>query len=158
MTITALSATALSATALSATALSATALSTEAPDAPLRRALRTDGVLSTAAGVAVLAAVGPVSSATGMSTAVAAALGGGTVLCGVAFLALSRAVNVRPAGVSVAAGNAAFTVAAITAAAVASPPLTTTGVLSILGAGAYTAVIGAVQYRGARRMSTQVLS
>ena len=91
-----------------------TALPTDAQDAPLRRALRIDGACSTAAGVAVLAAVGPVSSAT---------------------------------------GNAVFTVAAIAAAAVASPPLTPTGVLLMLGAGVYTAVIGAVQYRGARRMS-----
>lgn len=74
-----------------------TTLPTEAPDAPLRRALRIDGVFSTAAGVALLAS-----------------------------------------------------------AALASPPLTTTGVLAILGAGAYTAVIGAVQYRGVRRMSAQV--
>ncbi len=128
---------------------------TESTDAPLRRALRVDGTCSTVAGVALLATVGPVSSATGMSAVVTAALAGGTVLCGVAFLALSRVANVRPAGVSVAAGNLAFTAAAIIAAGVASPPLTTVGVLSVLGAGAYTAGVAGAQYRGLRRMSAQ---
>ena len=130
-----------------------TTLSTHAPDAPLRRALRIDGVCSTAAGAALLAAIGPVSSFTGMSGPVTAALGAGSALLGLGFLALSRLARVRPAGVAVAAGNAAATVAAIAVAALASPPLTTGGVAVVLAAGAYTAAVAVAQYRGVRALS-----
>ncbi|HOB50770.1 MAG TPA: hypothetical protein PKK01_15880 [Mycobacterium sp.] len=128
----------------------------EMPDALLRRALRIDGTVSAAAGVAVLAAAESLSAATGMSAAVTVVLGAGSVLCGSAFLVLSRARNVRSGGTSVAGGNAAFTLFAVAAAVIASPPLTTVGVLSAVGAGAYTAAMAAAQYRGLRRMSTQV--
>ena len=136
--------------------MTTTAPPIEASDVPLRRAIRVDGALSTAAGVAILGAAGPVSAATGMSTAVTAAVGAGFALCGATFLALARAANVRPGGVTLAAGNAAFTVVAVVVAAVAAPPLTAAGVVSVLAVGAYTGVIAAAQYRGVRWMSAQV--
>ncbi len=130
--------------------MSTTLSSTRAPDAALRRALRIDGVCSTAAGAALLSAIGPVSSFTGMSGAVTAALGAGSALLGLSFLALSRVAAVRPAGVAVAAANAACTVATIVVAGFASPPLTAGGVAVILAAGAYTAAVALAQYRGVR--------
>ncbi len=119
----------------------------------LRRALRTDGLLSTAAGVAILAAVGPVSSFTGIPFGVTAAIGAGSVLLGGTFLAVSRMENVRAPGAAVAGANILGTVIAVVAAVAARPPLTTAGVASVLGVGAYTAAIGLAQYRGVRMAS-----
>lgn len=119
----------------------------------LRRALRTDGVLSSVAGVAILTAAGPVSSLTGIPFGVTAALGVGSVLLGGSFLAVSRMENVRAPGAFVAGVNILGTVIAVAAAVAAAPPLTTAGVVSVLGVGAYTAAIGAAQYRGVRLAS-----
>lgn len=121
--------------------------------ATLRSALRTDGIFSATAGAAILAAVGPVSSLTGMPTASTAAVGAGSLLLGGAFLAISRFANVRLTGAAVAAANALGTVIAVVVAATASPPLTKAGVISVLAVGAYTAVIAAAQYRGVRLAS-----
>lgn len=119
----------------------------------LRRALRTDGAVSVAAGAATLAAVGPVSSFTGIPTVVTAAVGAGSLLLGGTFLAVSRLANVRAPAATVAGANALGTVIAVVVAATAAPPLTTAGVISVLAVGAYTAVIAAAQYRGVRLAS-----
>lgn len=120
----------------------------------LRRALRTDGVLSALAGVAVLAAVDPVATVTGIPVGVATTIGAGSVLLGGTFLAVSRMANVRAPGATVAGANILGTVIAVVAALAAAPPLTTAGVVSVLGVGAYTAAIGLAQYRGVRMAST----
>lgn len=120
----------------------------------LRRALRIDGVISAATGVAILAAVGPVSSFTGIPTAVTAAIGAGSLVLGGTFLAVSRMDNVRGPGAAVAGANIVGTVIAVVAAVTAAPPLTAAGVVSVLGVGAYTAAIGLAQYRGVRTAST----
>lgn len=116
----------------------------------LRRALRTDGILSTVAGVALLAAAGPASSFTGIPFGLTVAVGAGSVVLGGTFLAVSRMVNVRAPGAAVAASNILGTAIAVAAAVTAAPPLTTAGVVSVLGVGAYTAAIGLAQYRGVR--------
>lgn len=116
----------------------------------LRRALRTDGILSTIAGVALLAAARPVASFTGIPFGVTVGIGAGSVLLGGTFLAVSRMDNVRVPGAAVAASNILGTAIAVLAAVTAAPPLTAAGVVSVLGVGAYTAAIGVAQYRGVR--------
>lgn len=116
----------------------------------LRRALRTDGIISTVAGVALLVVARPVAAITGIPFGVAVGIGAASVLLGGTFLAVSRMDNVRAPGAAVAASNILATAIAVVAAMTAAPPLTTAGVVSALGVGAYTAAVGLAQYRGIR--------
>ena len=65
---------------------------------------------------------------------------------------LAAAPNLRRAGIGVAIANIVFTVVAVVVVAADALPLTATGIGATLATGAYTALIGYLQYLGVRRL------
>jgi len=121
--------------------------------APLRHALRADGICSAVAGAAIIAAAGPLSAVTGIPLPVEYGIGLGFLLYGVTLLALAQRPKIRAAGIGVAIANALGTLIALVVVVAAVPPLTAAGVLGVVGIGLYTAGFAVVQYRGARRLT-----
>jgi uncharacterized membrane protein HdeD (DUF308 family) len=131
-----------------------TAISTrlnESTDSLLRFALRADAVISGLAGIAAIPLAGWLAEASGTTKAFEYSMGAFFIVFGVAVLWLAAQPSVRRAGMWVAIGNLLFTVASVVLVLSDLMPLTTTGVVLTLGTGAYTAVIGELQYQGWRR-------
>lgn len=129
-----------------------TAPATVATDGLLRFAMRLDAVLVGVTGVPFVAAAGWLSALTGIPVAVEYGLGVFFLAYGVVVYLLAGLARVRPGGIATIAANALCT-AGFTAAVFAGVwPLTGWGVALLLGGAAYTAVIGAVQYVGLRRL------
>jgi uncharacterized membrane protein HdeD (DUF308 family) len=131
-----------------------TAISTrlnESTDSLLRFALRADAVISGLAGIAAIPLAGWLAETSGTTKAFEYSMGAFFIVFGVAVLWLAAQPSVRRAGMWVAIGNLLFTVASVVLVLSDLMPLTTTGVVLTLGTGAYTAVIGELQYQGWRR-------
>ncbi|TDO08950.1 hypothetical protein EV580_4981 [Mycobacterium sp. BK086] len=130
--------------------MTTTLTTTTSSDSLLRLAMRADAVLSGLAGIALMAAAGPLSGFTGIPTAAEYAVGAGFVVYGiVVFLAAGRA-RVRTAGVATVIANLVFTVLAVLV--VLAVDLTTAGVVVTLAGGVYTLVFADLQYLGVRRI------
>ena len=129
-----------------------TAVSTSgSTDSLLRWALRIDATVSAVLGVAILASAGWLTAASGIPAAVDYVLGGVFVAFAVGVFVLAAQPFVRRGGITIAVGNFAYTVGSVAFVLAGVLPLTTLGVVLVLAAAAYTAVIGAVQYMGWRR-------
>ena len=131
-----------------------TAISTrlnESTDSLLRFAMRADAVISGLAGIAAIPLAGWLTETSGTTKAFEYSMGAFFIVFGVAVLWLAAQPSVRRAGMWVAIGNLLFTVASVVLVLSDLMPLTTTGVVLTLGTGAYTAVIGELQYQGWRR-------
>ena len=87
---------------------------------------------------------------TGLPVAVEYGIGIFSVAYGIAVLALAGIERVRPAGIGTSVANAVCTVVAVVAAVTMS--LTAAGVVLIIGAGLYTAVMAEWQFVGVRRI------
>jgi hypothetical protein len=124
----------------------------DSTDSLLRFAMRLDATLSGLAGLMIAAAADPISSLTGLSSIAEYGLGAFFVFCGLIVFGLAAAPNLRRAGIGVAIANIVFTVAAVVVVAADALPLTATGIGATLAAGAYTALIGYLQYLGVRRL------
>lgn len=131
------------------TALTASGTAT-ASDSLLRLAMRVDAVLVGVAGIALLAAAGWFSELTGLAKPIEYGVGIFSVAYGVVVFALAAIERVRPAGIGTAIANALCTVIAVTA--VLTMSLTTAGVVVLIAAGIYTAVMAEWQYAGVRRI------
>ncbi|MBB3753287.1 hypothetical protein FHT44_005806 [Mycolicibacterium sp. BK634] len=130
--------------------MTTTLSTTTSSDSLLRLAMRADAVLSGLAGIALMAAAGPLSGFTGIPTAAEYAVGAGFVVYGiVVFLAAGRA-RVRTAGVATVIANLVSTVLAVLV--VLAVDLTTAGVVVTLAGGVYTLVFADLQYLGVRRI------
>lgn len=132
------------------TAITTTARSAKTSDSLLRLAMRTDAVLVGITGIALLAATGWFSELTGLPVAVEYGIGIFSVAYGIAVLALAAIERVRPAGIGTSIANALCTIVAVVAAVTMS--LTAAGVVLLIGAGLYTAVMAEWQFVGVRRV------
>ena len=122
----------------------------DSTDSLLRFAMRVDATLTGLAGLVIAAAADPISSLTGLSSIAEYGLGAFFVLYGLVVFGLAAALDLRRAGIGVV--NIVFTVAAVALVAADALPLTSTGIAATLASGAYTALIGYVQYLGVRRL------
>lgn len=131
------------------TATTASAIRTK--DSLLRFAIRLDGVVVAALGVAMVALAGSLSRLTGLPTGVEYGIGLLSIAYGPLAFWLAARPHVRTIGVTVAAINVATTLGLVAVVAAGLVP-STTGAALALAVGGYTAVIGAVQYLGVRRL------
>jgi hypothetical protein len=120
-------------------------------DSLLRNAIRVDGVVVAAFGVASIAAAGPLSRSTGLPVAAEYVIGALCIAYGpLAFWFASRR-HVRIPGRYIAALNVLTGVGLVALVATGVvPDAATAGALAVA---AYTLVIGAVQYVGVRRIA-----
>lgn len=125
---------------------------TRTSDGLLRFAMRLDAVFVGVVGIAFVALAGQIESLTGVPRAVDLGLGIFFVVYGVVFYVLAGRERVRPGGVAIVVANVLFTVSLPALAAAGVWPLTALGYALLIGGAAYTAVIGAVQYAGLRRV------
>lgn len=130
-----------------------TAMTTTSSDSLLRLAIRIDGVVVAALGVAMVAAAGPLSSLTGLPIGVEIGAGLLSIAYGPLAFWLASRRHVRIPGLWVAALNAATTIGLVALVAAGLAPASTAAGALALAIGLYTAVIGAVQYLGVRRAS-----
>lgn len=127
-----------------------TAHSATGTDSLLRLAMRVDAVLVGISGIALLAAAGWFSELTGLPKAIEYGVGIFSVVYGIVVFALAAIERVRPAGIGTVIANALCTVIAIVAAVTMS--MTAAGVVIVIGAGIYTAVMAEWQFVGVRRI------
>jgi hypothetical protein len=126
---------------------------TRTSDALLRFAIRLDGVVVAALGVAMVVAANSLSSLTGLPTGVEYVVGLLSIAYGPLAFWLASRRHVRTTGLVIAAINAATTVALVALVAAGVAPVTTAAGALALAIGVYTAAIGGVQYLGVRRAS-----
>ncbi len=122
-------------------------------DSLLRFAMRLDATLSGLVGLIVAVAADHISSLTGLTPAQEFVTGVAFVLYGVVVYSLAALPNLRGAGIGVAVANAVGMVAAVAVVVAGVLPLTTIGVVSMLGTALYTAVFAVLQYLGVRRLA-----
>jgi hypothetical protein len=132
-----------------------TSRATRTSDSLLRLAIRVDGVVVAALGIAMVAAAGPLSSLTGLPTGVEYGIGVLSVAYGPLAFWLASRPHVRTAGLVLAELNGATTVGLVALVATGVAPVTTAAGEMALAVAAYTAVIGGVQYLGVRRASAR---
>jgi len=132
-------------------AITAPAVSTR-PDSFLRLAMRADAVISGATGVGLLLLARQVAEVSGTTATVEYATGAFFVVFSAVVLALAARPAVRTSGLMLAIGNLLFSVLTVVVVVAGVWPLTTTGVILTLGAGAYTLVMAELQYVGVRRI------
>jgi hypothetical protein len=123
----------------------------ESTDSLLRFAMRADAVISGLAGLAGIPLAGWLAETSGTTKAFEYSMGAFFIAFAVGVYYLAAQPSVRRAGLMVAIGNALFTVATVIVVVADVFPLTTTGVVLMLGTGVYTAAIGELQYQGWRR-------
>ncbi len=128
-----------------------TAITATRTDSLLRMAMRVDAICVGLTGIALLAAAGWFSEYTGLAKPVEYGIGIFSVGYGVVVFALAAIERVRPAGVGTVIANALCTVIALVA--VFTMSLTTAGVVIVIAAGIYTAVMAEWQYVGVRRIA-----
>ena len=128
-----------------------TAITATRTDSLLRMAMRVDAICVGLTGIALLAAAGWFSEYTGLAKPVEYGIGIFSVGYGVVVFALAAIERVRPAGVGTVIANALCTVIALVA--VFTMSLTTAGVVIVIAAGIYTAVMAEWQYVGGRRIA-----
>ncbi len=128
-----------------------TTLTRQSSDTLLRYAIRIDGIVVALLGIGMAATAGWLSTHSGLPVAAEYAIGVLCIAYGPLAFFLAARPHVRTIGLTLAAVNLGTTVAMIALALTGLIP-TATGVALGLAVGAYTAVIGAVQYVGARRV------
>jgi peptidoglycan/LPS O-acetylase OafA/YrhL len=130
-----------------------TAVLTTANDSLLRFALRLDAALTGLMGIAGVAFAPQIAELSGTTPAFEYTIGAFFIAYGVAVYALSRLANVRIPGTVVAIGNVGYAVAAVAVVLAGVWPLTTVGVVMVLGSGVFTLVMADLQYVGLRRIN-----
>ncbi len=126
---------------------------TRTSDSLLRLAIRVDGVVVAALGVAMVVAANSLSSLTGLPTGVEYVVGLLSIAYGPLAFWLASRRHVRTTGLVIAAINAATTVGLVALVAAGVAPMTTAAGALALAIGVYTAAIGGLQYLGVRRAS-----
>lgn len=126
---------------------------TTASDSLLRLAIRVDGIVVAALGVAMVAAAGPLSSLTGLPIGVEYAVGLLSIAYGPLAFWLASRPHVRTTGLVLAAINAATTVGLVALVVGGAAPISSAAGGLALAVGVYTAAIGGLQYVGVRRAS-----
>ena len=129
-----------------------TAPATTTRDSFLRFALRTDAVGSGLMGIAGLAFASQIAQLSGTTTSFELTVGALFVAYSAALLFLATRPSVRQAGRVCAIGNLVYSVATVVAVLAGVFPLTTAGVVGVLGSGVFTLVMADLQYLGLRRL------
>lgn len=122
-------------------------------DTLLRWAIRVDGGVVAALGVAMVVWAGPLSTLTGLPTGVEYGAGVLSVAYGPLAFWLASRPHVRTVGSVIATINGATTVGLVALVVSGLAPATNAAGEMALAVAAYTAVIGALQYLGVRRAS-----
>jgi hypothetical protein len=120
-------------------------------DGFLRLAMRADAVITGLAGVAGIPLAGWLAETSGTTTAFEYGMAAFFIAYGVVVFGLAALPSVRSAGMAVIVANLLYTVASVIFVLADVFPLTTTGVVLTLAAGAYTLVFAELQYQGWRR-------
>ena len=120
-------------------------------DGFLRLAMRADAVITGLAGVAGIPLAGWLAETSGTTTAFEYGMAAFFIAYGVVVFGLAALPSVRSAGMAVIIANLLYTVASVVFVLADIFPLTTTGVVLTLAAGAYTLVFAELQYQGWRR-------
>jgi len=132
-----------------------TAISTpklaDSTDSFLRFALRTDAVCSGLMGIAGIPLAGWLAETSGTTKAFEYSMSAFFIAFAVGVFVVAARPSVKRAGIVIAVGNALYTVASVIFVLADVLPLTTTGVVLTLAAGAYTLVMAELQYQGWRR-------
>jgi hypothetical protein len=126
---------------------------TETSDALLRFAIRLDGVVVALLGVVMVAFAADISTLTGLPAAVEYGAGALNIAYGPLAFFLAARDEVRTTGLVLALMNILMTVGMVVLVVSGVAGLTATGNALALAIGFYTAVIGGLQYLGARRAS-----
>lgn len=121
-------------------------------DSLLRFAMRADAVLSGLTGIGLLIFAPRVAEMSGTTAAVDYVTGASFVVFSAAVLVLASRPAIRTPGLVLAVGNLLFSVATVVVVLAKVWPLTTTGVVLVLGTGVYTLVMAELQYQGVRRI------
>jgi hypothetical protein len=121
-------------------------------DGLLRLAMRADAVITGLAGLAGLPLAGWLAETSGTTIGFEYGMGAFFIAYGVVVFGLAALPSVRRAGMGVIVANLLYTVAAIVLVVADVFPLTDTGVVLNLAAGAYTLVFAELQYQGWRRI------
>ena len=132
--------------------MTATTSTTPRTDSLLRFAMRADALISGVTGVALLILAPQVAEWSGTTPAVEYATGAFFVVFGAAVLALAARPAIRTSGLLLAVGNLLFSALTVIVVVAGVWPLTTTGVVLVLGTGVYTLVMAELQYQGVRRI------
>jgi hypothetical protein len=113
--------------------------------------MRADAVITGLAGVAGIPLAGWLAETSGTTTAFEYGMAAFFIAYGVVVFGLAALPSVRSAGMAVIIANLLYTVASVVFVLADIFPLTTTGVVLTLAAGAYTLVFAELQYQGWRR-------
>ena len=122
-------------------------------DSLLRLAMRADAVITGLSGIAGVPLVGWMAQIAGTTVAFEKAMAAFYIAYGVVVFALSMRRSVKAPGLAVIIANVAYTAGAVALVLAGVFPLTTLGVVLILGSGVYTLVFAELQYVGWRRAS-----
>jgi hypothetical protein len=125
---------------------------TAAKDAFLRFAIRLDAVLTGLMGIGGVALAPRIAELSGTTPTVEYTIGVLFIAYGVTVCGLSLMKHVRRTGVALVVGNVGYTIGAVAIVLAGVWPLTTTGIVLMLGSGVYTLVMADLQYLGLRRM------
>jgi hypothetical protein len=132
-----------------------TAISTpklaQSSDSFLRFALRLDATCSGIMGIAGIPLAGWLAETSGTTKAFEYSMGAFFIAFAVGVFVVAARPSVKRAGIVIAVGNLAYTVASVVFVLADVLPLTTTGIVLTLGAGVYTLVMAELQYQGWRR-------
>ncbi|WP_205844218.1 hypothetical protein [Mycolicibacterium sp. GF69] len=133
-----------------------TAISTprlrESNDSFLRFALRADAIASGLMGLAGIPLAGWLARISGTSIAFEYAVSAFFIAFAIGVFAFAARPSVKAAGIVIAVGNVAYTVATVVFVLADVFPLTTVGVVLTLATGVYTLIMAELQYQGIRRI------
>jgi hypothetical protein len=132
-----------------------TAISTpklaQSSDSFLRFALRLDATCSGIMGIAGIPLAGWLAETSGTTKAFEYSMSAFFIAFAVGVFALAARPSVKRAGIVIAVGNVAYTIASVVFVIADIFPLTATGIVLTLAAGVYTLVMAELQYQGWRR-------
>lgn len=122
----------------------------DSTDSLLRFAMRADGTLTGACGLAVAFLADPLASLTGLTSFQEYAIGATFVLAGFLVFSLAAFPDLRRLGTAIVVANVVLTMVALVVAETA--PLSAGGVTATLAGGVYSAAFAGLQYLGLRRL------
>ncbi|RAV14021.1 hypothetical protein DQP55_09175 [Mycolicibacterium sp. GF69] len=124
----------------------------ESNDSFLRFALRADAIASGLMGLAGIPLAGWLARISGTSIAFEYAVSAFFIAFAIGVFAFAARPSVKAAGIVIAVGNVAYTVATVVFVLADVFPLTTVGVVLTLATGVYTLIMAELQYQGIRRI------
>lgn len=125
----------------------------DSSDSLLRFAIRVDATACAGLGLLVAMAADPLSRLSGLSAVSEWIAGAALVAYGVGLYVVAAVPFVRKVGIGIVVANVTFAVAAVGVLAAGMLPLTSAGVVMMLGTVAATLGLAYVQYLGVRRLA-----